>query len=74
VAAMLFEANGTFAWLNSGWCYPLPVLPLLLHGVDLTISPSNRERVRGTAIVAAAVCVSIKASMIEVAFLTNFSV
>jgi len=23
VAAISFEANGTFAWLGAGWCYPL---------------------------------------------------
>jgi hypothetical protein len=69
LAAILFEANGTFAWLNAGWCYPLPFLPLLLYGIELTVGPVLRERVLGTILIAVAVAVSISAAMIEVAYL-----
>ena len=69
VAAVLFEANGTFAWLGAGWCYPLPFLPLLLYGIELTVAPVRRERVLGTVLVAVAVGISISAGMIEVAYL-----
>lgn len=69
VAAVLFETNGTFAWLSAGWCYPLPFLPLLLYGIELTVGPVRRERALGTVLVAVAVGVSISAGMIEVAYL-----
>ena len=69
VAGVLFEANGTFAWLNAGWCYPLPFLPLLLYGIELTLSSVLRERLLGTMLVALAVSISISAAMIEVAYL-----
>ena len=69
MAAMLFECNGTFAWLGAGWCYPFPLLPLLAYGIELTISSSVGERTRGTAIVAISVAVSAAASMIETSYL-----
>jgi len=69
VAAISFEANGTFAWLGAGWCYPLPFLPLLLYGIEVTLSSVRRERVLGTVLVALAIGISISAAMIEVAYL-----
>jgi hypothetical protein len=71
VGALLFECNGTFAWLIAMSCYPLPLLPLLLYGIELAIGSTLRERVAGTLVVAAAVCISITAAMIEVAYLNS---
>ncbi len=69
VGALLFECNGTFAWLGAGWCYPLPLLPSLLYGIELAIGSTRRERAAGTILVATAVCISITAGMIEIAYL-----
>jgi hypothetical protein len=67
--AILFECNGTSAWLSAQWAYPLPLLPLLLYGVELTLGPAVRERILGSVVVAAAVFISITAAMIEIAYL-----
>jgi hypothetical protein len=67
--AILFECNGTSAWLSAQWAYPLPLLPLLLYGVELTLGRPLRERILGSVVVAAAVFISITAAMIEISYL-----
>jgi hypothetical protein len=69
--ALLVECNGTCAWLGAEWCYPLPMLPLLIYGVELCLAPALRERILGSAIVAVAVAVSITSAMIEIAYLNG---
>jgi hypothetical protein len=69
--ALLFESNGTFAWLGAGWCYPMPFLPLLLYGIELVFGTTMRQRSIGTALVAVAVGLSVTAAMIEIAFLNG---
>jgi hypothetical protein len=66
--ALLFEANGTFAWLGAGWCYPLPFLPMLLFGIESALGSTPKERVAGTLLIAAAIWLSITAAMIEIAY------
>jgi hypothetical protein len=67
--ALLFECNGTSSWLSAQWAYPLPLLPLLLYGVELTLGRALRERILGSVVVAAAVFISINAAMIEISYL-----
>jgi len=67
--AILFECNGTSAWLSAQWTYPLPLLPLLLYGVELTLGAPLRERILGSIVVAAAISISICAAMIEISYL-----
>jgi hypothetical protein len=67
--ALLFECNGTFAWLRAGEGYPLPYLPLLLYGIELAVGSERKERIAGSVLVAASLCFSIVAAMIEVAYL-----
>jgi hypothetical protein len=67
--ALLFETNGTIAWLGGGWIYPMPCLPLLLFGIERIRSADRRAQLQGGFWIAIALAVSISAGFIEISYL-----
>ena len=69
--ALLFEVNGTIAWLSGGWSYPIPFLPLLLYGIEKLRSAESRQRFQGSCWISISIAVSISAGFIEIAYLNG---
>lgn len=68
---LLFEFNGTMAWLGGGWNYAAPCLPLLILGIELLRSSLLRVRAAAVAVMAVAIAVSISAGFIEISYLNG---
>ena len=69
-AGILFELNGTFAWMGDAPIMPIAFLPLLLWGIELVaIGDSKTKSTWGTALIAVSIAWSLFAGFPETAFL-----
>jgi hypothetical protein len=68
---LLFEFNGTMAWLGGGWNYPSPCLPLLIYGIEKLRGTTIRARALAIAIMTLAIAISISAGFVEISFLNG---
>lgn len=66
---MVFELNGTFAWLANAVVNPIPFLPLLLLGIELAREPSPKSRRIGSLCIALSIPLSLYAGFPETAFI-----
>jgi len=71
LGALLFEVNGTIAWLSGADCYPAPCLPIAIYGIEALRGSERSERIGGILLLALSIAISISAGFIEVSFL-NF--
>jgi hypothetical protein len=71
-AALLFEFNGTFAWLACSIVNPIPFLPMALLGVEATRAQVAKGKAGGWAWIAAGIALSLYAGFPEVAYLDGF--
>ncbi len=74
VGALLYEANGTFAWLANAIVNPVPFLPLLLLGVERARTQAQRGQAGGWLWIAIALALSLYAGFPEMAYLNGLLV
>jgi len=67
VGAALFALNGTFSWLNAGTMNPVPLLPMLLLGVERIYRRPRQNA--GWVIIALALALSIYGGFPETAYM-----
>jgi hypothetical protein len=69
LGGILFELNGTFAWLADAPIMPVAFLPLLLLGIERAFSHAQRRLPGGWSWITAAIAYSLYAGFPETAFL-----
>jgi hypothetical protein len=69
LGGVLFELNGTFAWLAHAPINPVPFMPLLLLGIERALAAAERGRPRGRGWIAVAVAGSLYAGFPETALI-----
>ncbi len=69
LAAILFECNGTFAWLANAAVNPIPFLPLVLLGVETVRGRVEADDGGGWFWIALGIALSLYAGFPEVAYL-----
>ncbi|MBU6427909.1 MAG: hypothetical protein KGR26_02760, partial [Cyanobacteria bacterium REEB65] len=69
LAALLFEANGTFAWLANAVVNPIPFLPWLILGIERAARAAKNRLRNGWRLIAVALALSLYAGFPEVAYL-----
>lgn len=72
--ASIFEFNAVFAWLANAVVNPIPFLPLLLWGVELSFAEKQSAKIKAAFMIATGVSLSLYAGFPEVAYLNGLFV
>ena len=69
LGGILYELNGTFAWIAHAPIMPVPFLPLLLLGIERAYTRAGQRRIGGWAWITVATAYSLYAGFPETAFI-----
>ncbi len=71
LGGILYQLNGTFAWMGHAPIMPVPFLPLLLLGIERAFIYAGQRRMGGWAWITVAIAYSLYAGFPETAFING---